>query len=597
MPEETPVAIDVVRACDSSISQNDWTRFLSGKSSLRLPANSKHRLEIQAACHSTAFLSLQLRPPPTGSTLKLTYSESYERPPFDDPTFRNKGDRLDRTDAVLTGSCVDYHDEVDLSTLPASEGNLVVYEPFWFRTFRFLILEVHVGQGECELVEIKADQTNYPLDPKGSWIEPGGDGISEKIWEISIRTLRNCVFDGYSDCPFYEQLQYAQDSRSSGLFHYLLSGDDRLMRQALTGFAVSVNADGLTESRYPSHTHQVITGFCLFWILELKDHMLYFSDSSFTLSFLPIADRVLDFFESHRNELGLVANLPRKYWSYVDWAVEWQSATDHPDGGVPYAGRKVNLHTIFTLLYAYTLGEMAELVKWLGRSELSNGYLTRRESLIAAVRKHCFDGKWFTDTKVDACDGKHDHSQHTQILAVLTGAAESVRPPAELLLEAFDPKNHFVKASYAYTHYSLRAFAKAGIYERMWDRVWEPYHQMIKDNLSTWEEDDVRHRSDCHAWGSLALYEYPVEVAGLSPMEPGFKTIRWAPRLSLFPRFKSTVALGGEVVAEVVWDKERGVASLHLDVARDVYVVDDVTVNPVKGQLHRSTRDVTIEAR
>ncbi|KAK5469060.1 hypothetical protein LTR55_011395 [Exophiala xenobiotica] len=71
------------------------------------------------------------------------------------------------------------------------------------------------------MVSFKAKQVNYPLDVKVSWKQPEGVD-SDNIWKVSIRTLRNCMFDAYSDCPFYEQLQYSGDSRSVGVFHYLL---------------------------------------------------------------------------------------------------------------------------------------------------------------------------------------------------------------------------------------------------------------------------------------------------------------------------------------------------------------------------------------
>lgn len=57
-------------------------------------------------------------------------------------------------------------------------------------------------------MSFEAVQVNYPIGVKAEWKEPAMKE-NEKIWEVSIRTLRNCMFDGYSDCPFYEQLQYA----------------------------------------------------------------------------------------------------------------------------------------------------------------------------------------------------------------------------------------------------------------------------------------------------------------------------------------------------------------------------------------------------
>ena len=45
---------------------------------------------------------------------------------------------------------------------------------------------------------------------------------------------------------------------------------------------------------------------------------------------------------------------------------------------------------------------------------------------------------------------------------------------------------------------------------------------MVKNHMTTCAEDPVRSRSDCHAWGALALYELPVVVLGVRPKKPGF---------------------------------------------------------------------------
>lgn len=58
--------------------------------------------------------------------------------------------------------------------------------------------------------------------------------------------------------------------------------------------------------------------------------------------------------------------------------------------------------------------------------------------------------------------------------------------------------------------YALRAFAIVGdgVYEEMRAQVWNPWRRMLRNNLTTWEEDDVRQRSECHAWGSVPIYEF-----------------------------------------------------------------------------------------
>ena len=129
---------------------------------------------------------------------KVTYSEGYELEPRSYPFFRSKADRLDAKGGHIIGP----YDEV---VVRVSETESF-YEPFWFRTFRVFRLEITVNEEPVELKSFEATQVNYPMAVKASWKEPGYTQ-SEDIWDVSIRTMRNCMFDGYSDCPFYEQLQ------------------------------------------------------------------------------------------------------------------------------------------------------------------------------------------------------------------------------------------------------------------------------------------------------------------------------------------------------------------------------------------------------
>jgi hypothetical protein len=64
---------------------------------------------------------------------------------------------------------------------------------------------VAVGAEGLTVHSIELRQTNYPLQPRATWDSSSSE--MGRIWDVSLRTLRNCMFDGYSDCPFYEQLQ------------------------------------------------------------------------------------------------------------------------------------------------------------------------------------------------------------------------------------------------------------------------------------------------------------------------------------------------------------------------------------------------------
>jgi hypothetical protein len=366
--------------------------------------------------------------------------------------------------------------------------------------------------------------------------------------------------------------RYSGDSRSVGLFHYLLSGDDRLMRQTISNFAASITIEGLTQSRYPSHVPQIISGFSLYWILQICDHHLYFGDSEYSRSFLPRIDGVLDFFDSHVDPKGLISGLPDDVWQYVDWVTTWGATDTHPDKGVPTSGRQSNLHTYFSMLYAYVLKEAAKLSRQVGRPGHSDEYESRAQSLIDAVRKHCYDGCFFTDSTADIADNLA-YSQHCQVFAVLSGAALG-NDSSRLLKESF-AQPHFSKCSYMMMFYALRAFSRAGddVYESVWADVWKPWEQMLANNLSTWEEDDVRQRSDCHAWGSVPVYEYCTELAGIHPIAPGAVKILFKPRLRLSQAVQAKVALGRDNVATVSWRTEtKGVKVIELKLEKDIEV-------------------------
>lgn len=337
------------------------------------------------------------------------------------------------------------------------------------------------------------------------------------------------------------------------------------MRQAISSFAASTTAEGLTQSRYPSHVPQIIAGFPLYWILQLSDHFLYFGDLKYTKSFLPRIDGVLDFFDSHIDELGLVAGLPADVWQYVDWVTSWAATDEHPDKGVPTSGRKTNRHTFFSLFYAWVLQQAAQLVRAVGRPGHADEYETRARAVVKAVRKHCFDGNFVTDSTADIADNLA-YSQHCQVFGVLAGVLEPSEQ-APVLRKAFAKDSGLSKCSYVMQFYAFRAFAQAGdgLYEEMWPSVWDPWRKMLRNNLTTWEEDDVRQRSDCHAWGSVPVYEFCTEVAGVQPIAPGCSKILFAPRVTLSKGIDAKVALGNNNLASVSWStRSNGVIDAHL---------------------------------
>lgn len=138
------------------------------------------------------------------------------------------------------------------------------------------------------------------------------------------------------------------------------------------------------------------------------------------------------------------------------------------------------------------------------------------------------------------------HSQLNQAWAVLSGAAIGQRGKL-ILRECLDGNSepNLATSSTAMCFYMLRALSMADddLYNDYFHQIWEPWRAQLALGLTTWEEDSISHRSDCHAWGSAPIYEFLAEVAGIGPADPGWAAIEFKPRLKIFPEFEATVPL------------------------------------------------------
>lgn len=373
-----------------------------------------------------------------------------------------------------------------------------------------------------------------------------GDAASDRtwgnLWDVSIRTLVNCMHDCYEDCPFYEQLQYAMDTRSSCLFTYSVAGDDRLARQAIVQIHNSFQSRvGLTASRAPTHRVQFIPHFSLYWVNMVNDHLMYYNDKKFVSRLLPVIDSIISYFSDRIGHYGLITSetLPG-IWNFVDWTCQWR-----PHGIPPSIGR-VGVSTYTNQLYAYTLKNAANLVSALGRPAIAAEYHAHAVRINEALNSHCFDGQFFADTLASEAEPT-DYSQHCQVWAVLSGAV--VGPDAQKLLRKslqYATAGKLVKESVSQSFYTMRALSLAGgdVYKQAFYDFWKPWHQQLALNVTTWVEDDVSQRSDCHVWGSVPIYEFLVEVAGIRPAEPGWGVIEFRPRISIFKELEVTIPIG-----------------------------------------------------
>ena len=521
-------------------------------------------LLFDAGEETTAYLHLAMSGG-TGARVELLCAESYalhipEHPSgFDDHPV--KGDRTDAEHGALFGYA-DHYTVAGYGTADHPE----TYEPFWWRTFRYLRVRIVAGPRPLTVLGCDYTSTAYPLDMATSVDVDDPDLLA--IRDISERTLRCCMHETYEDCPFYEQMQYAMDARSQMLYTYATAADDRLARHCMETFRLSQLGCGLLNGSAPNNTLNVIPGFSIYYIGMLHDHMMWFGDRDLLRRHMDAMSRILAYFEVNRRADGLVGHIggvdsPEPQWSFVDWADEWLSTR-----GVPPAVFDGPL-TIESLMYVLGLRYAADLYGYLGDAANADGCRDRAESVTAAVNRLCRDDDgMYRDGPTST-----DTSQHCQVFAVLAGACTSDEG-RRLLTETLDRPHAHAQCTVAMTFYLFRALERCGLYGRTRE-LWRPWRDMLANHMTTCAEDMRVQRSDCHAWGALALYELPCAILGVRPAAPGYAKAMVSPQETWLPRASgSAVTPRGAI--RVSWRSgPDGRISVKADGPADVEIVTD----------------------
>ncbi len=543
----------------SAIMPDRWDQLFQEGTSLEIPAHRREVVEISAGEETTGYLRLLMA---GGAAAKITIltSECYAYEPIEGlggPIIPRKGDRTDSTHGKLYGHTDTYQVE-GAGTSASPEA----YEPFWFRTFRYVKLTIETGNSPLQLRDVSYTKNTYPLDVRTT--VHTSDPSLEKVWDISERTLRLCMHETYEDCPFYEQLQYAMDTRSQILYTYAVSADDRLARQAMDDFRRSQRYDGMINCSYPNYENHVIPGFGIFYIAMVHDHMMYFGDEGLVRDHLPAILGVLNFFRNNLDGTGLVGKVggplfSSRFWSFIDWTSQWRDSF-----GVPPATETGPI-TMESLYFIMALQQAAGLADFLGFGEMACRMSDEAAAIQAAVNRLCRgkDGM-YTDGP-----GVHQYSQHTQVFAILTKTVDA-DTGRRYLLETLDHQDDYAQCSVAMMFYLFRALEACELYERT-AGLWDIWREMVAKNLTTCEEDSVLSRSDCHAWGALALYELPSVILGVRPTAPGFS------EMEINPKAGHLSQAAGEVITprglvKISWMKDEAGLKVKADIPEGIKI-------------------------
>ncbi len=500
-------------------------RFLRGVGELVVPPHTRAALLLDQG-HTTDAYPVLVTSGGAGSTVTLTYAEALV-----DAQGR-KGNRNDVEGRTVLGV---------RDLVRPDGGEHRIFQPLYWRSFRYVQLEIETEDAPLTLNDFHGIFTAYPLRERARF--SGDLPWLADVWRMDWNGARIGAFETYMDTPYYEQLQYVGDTRVQALVSLYVSGDDRLVRQAIQAFDESRIPEGLTQSRYPSALPQIIPPFSLVYVAMVHDYAMLRDDPAFVRSKLAGIRGVLDWYAAHVDGTGMLGPMP--YWNYVDWAREW-------DEGVPPGARDGHSATI-TLLYAYALERAAELEADVGVPATAAEYRRRARTLIAATRARAWDGA--RGLFRDASEAQA-YSQQTNVLALLAGAVPA--PEQRAVMARVLADSTLTRCTYYFSFYLLEALRQAGLGARYVEEL-APWREMLRLGLTSTPENPEPTRSDSHAWATHPNYGLLATVLGVRPASAGFRTVRIAPALGPLRRAEGRVPHpAGDIEVRLTARGERG---------------------------------------
>ncbi|MDX2111292.1 MAG: hypothetical protein SFY80_13755 [Verrucomicrobiota bacterium] len=222
---------------------------------------------------------------------------------------------------VRTPEVIDVYQQetINLVSWELSPGAYTL-ETFEAYTFRHLRLAVLTGDLEITSVEQRGYESPARLEAFSS------DPALASIQRAALSTFRQNTVDIFMDCPSRERAGWLGDSFFIGraaarLGHPLAAETAFLENYLLAANPFFGLPPGMFPMCYPSDHYQpvFIPQWTLWLVLQLGEYQQRGGESWLIKAFEPRIRDLFAWFESYRNEVGLLEKLPG--WNFVEWSM------------------------------------------------------------------------------------------------------------------------------------------------------------------------------------------------------------------------------------------------------------------------------------
>ncbi|MEK7414161.1 MAG: alpha-L-rhamnosidase C-terminal domain-containing protein [Planctomycetota bacterium] len=380
-------------------------------------------------------------------------------------------------------------------------------------------------------------ETGYDCNFAGSFT--CDDPFLETLWNKARRTLYVTMRDTYFDCPDRERAQWWGDVvvELGETFYCLDRRADLLSRKAILDLVRWQRADHTLYAPVPAGSwHKELPPQMLTAVSRygFSHYVLGSGDASIATTAYPAVKRYLSIW--NHDDRGLVVHRSGGW----DWG-DWGEHVDLPliDNGWLYLALDGAIH-------------LAELA---GAHADVAGYRARQDRITAGVRAHLWDNEGYRSP------GAKHYDDRGNALMILTGIATADQHAAitSVLMNSRFASPYMEK-------YVLEALFSLGHDHLALQRMHERYSTMVADWRTTlyefWSLDNPWSTAN-HAWAGGPLTLLSQFVAGVAPLEPGFRRFAVRPQPGDLRRVAASVPAA---VGEIAVRFERSDSELTLEV-------------------------------
>ena len=319
------------------------------------------------------------------------------------------------------------------------------------------------------------------------------DSLDQKIYDVSVNTLKKCMHEHYEDCPWREQAMYTMDSRNQMLCGYEAFEGFAYQKQNLLLIAQGQREDGLLSLCFPAGTDVPIPFFSLVYLMQLTEYVQYSGDREILNTVAPVVHRIMSAFTNRIEENGLIAKLPYPYWNFYEWEQEsnneWEITRVVTD---PY---EKQYDLILNAMYVYA-------------GEIYNRLYS--ENLDTSKVKEAIQNTFYIPAKgMYKLSTKGEYfSRLGNSMALLVGLSD------EALADKLINDESLIPVTLSMSAFFYDALLRFGKRYSQWilEDIHRKYKKMLDEDATTFWETEKGWRdfenagSLCHGWSAIPVY-------------------------------------------------------------------------------------------